>query len=56
MTAHRTLPSGLTGREQRDYLEAQNDHDELMQQVNDREALIENGLIDSYSDYSFTWD
>lgn len=41
---------------QAEYRRCQEEHDEVLTQVTDREAQIEHGLIDSYEDYEFTWD
>lgn len=54
-TSHYARPPGLSAQEAADWQECQDDHDDLMGQLSHREALIENGLIDSYEQYAFTW-
>ncbi|MFF4371494.1 hypothetical protein [Streptomyces sp. NPDC001594] len=51
----RPWPAGLSASDLTDYHQAQADHDDLMQQVADREFQMETGLIDSYGDYHFIW-
>ncbi|MEU9304923.1 hypothetical protein [Streptomyces sp. NPDC048269] len=55
MTGRPARHQGLSAAETADWQECQRDHDGLMAQLADREALIEAGLIDSYSEYTFTW-
>ncbi|MFE2326058.1 hypothetical protein ACFXD5_19385 [Streptomyces sp. NPDC059385] len=56
MTSHHALRPGLTAQEAADWRECQGEHDNLMGQLADREAQIEHGLIDDYTDYAFTWE
>lgn len=49
-------PRNLTDEEWADYQQCQDEHDDLMAQVADREAQMEAGLIDSYDEYEFTWE
>lgn len=56
MAAKPTAVPALSDQERRDYRQAQEEHDELMAQIADREAQVETGLIDSYSDYTFAWE
>ncbi|MFD9411542.1 hypothetical protein ACFWBN_31590 [Streptomyces sp. NPDC059989] len=56
MTRRPHRPERLSADEATDWQECQNDHENLMAQLADREALIENGLIDSYEEYAFAWD
>ncbi|MCA1223239.1 hypothetical protein [Streptomyces sp. 8L] len=46
-------PTGLNETQWADYQQCQAEHDDLIQQVADREAQMENGLIDSYDEYEF---
>jgi hypothetical protein len=43
----------MSDSEWADYLQCQDEHDDLMSQVADRENQIENGLIDFYDEYEF---
>ncbi|MFE2167924.1 hypothetical protein ACFXB3_23125 [Streptomyces sp. NPDC059447] len=43
-------------QEQTDHRDAAAEHEALLWQIADREAQIENGLIDDYADYTFTWE
>ncbi|MEV7525627.1 hypothetical protein [Streptomyces sp. NPDC091371] len=56
MTNHRAQQPGLSADEAADWQECQREHDDLMGQLAHREALIENGLVDSYEEYAFGWD
>ncbi|MFD5422230.1 hypothetical protein ACFWJT_29980 [Streptomyces sp. NPDC127069] len=51
----RPWPTGLSAADLADYRQAQAEHEDLMQQVADREFQIEAGLIKSYADYRFAW-
>ncbi|WP_414169091.1 hypothetical protein ACMATS_24710 [Streptoverticillium reticulum] len=49
-------PANLTDVEWAEWLQCQEEDDELLAQVADREAKLEMGLIDSYDAYEFTWE
>ena len=49
-------PPNLTDAEWAEWLQCQEEEDELLAQVADREAKLEMGLIDSYDEYEFTWE
>ncbi|GCD41855.1 hypothetical protein [Streptomyces paromomycinus] len=46
-------PAHFSDADWADYLQCQAEHDDLLDQVADREAQIEQGLIDTYDDYEF---
>ncbi|UUU37547.1 hypothetical protein [Streptomyces sp. NBC_00162] len=56
MTGRPSQHRGLSAAETADWQECQSDHDDLMAQLADREAMVEAGLIDSYEDYVFIWE
>lgn len=56
MTDHPAQHPGLSAAEAADWQECQSDHNDLMAQLADREAQIENGFIDDSHAYQFTWD
>lgn len=49
-------PPNLTDAEWAEWLQCQEEEDELLAQVADREAKLEMGLTDSYDEYEFTWE
>ncbi|MFG2996581.1 hypothetical protein [Streptomyces sp. NPDC048340] len=49
-------PPDLTDAEWADYQQGQAEESSLLAEVVEREAKMENGTIDSYTDYRFTWD
>ncbi|MGJ5751604.1 hypothetical protein FB563_4051 [Streptomyces puniciscabiei] len=49
-------PPNLTDAEWAEWLQCQEEEDELLAQVADREARLETGVIDSYDEYEFTWE
>ncbi|MFD7555216.1 hypothetical protein ACFV9E_11875 [Streptomyces sp. NPDC059835] len=52
----RVFHASPSEQEQADYREAAAENEALLWEVADREARIENGLIDDYADYAFTWE
>ncbi|MEU9000687.1 hypothetical protein [Streptomyces sp. NPDC048551] len=49
-------PPELTEEEWADHRQCQAEENTVLTQVVDREAQLENGLIDSYDEYDFSWD
>jgi hypothetical protein len=49
-------PPDWTDEEWADFRQCQDEHDDLMEQVADREAQLETSLIASYDEYEFTWE
>lgn len=49
-------PPGLTDEAWADYRQCEAEENTLLAQVVDREAQLENGIINSYDEYRFTWD
>ncbi|WP_405681226.1 hypothetical protein OG239_00135 [Streptomyces sp. NBC_00868] len=56
MTPQPGPPAGLSPADLAEYRHCQDEHFELREQIADREAQIEAGLIDTYDDYPFTWE
>ncbi|KOT79110.1 hypothetical protein ADK70_31860 [Streptomyces rimosus subsp. pseudoverticillatus] len=46
-------PAHYSDTDWAEYQQCQAEHDDIMNQVADREAQIEQGLIDTYDDYEF---
>ncbi|WP_433892593.1 hypothetical protein [Streptomyces sp. CA-111067] len=46
-------PADMSDSEWADYLQCQDEHDDLMSQVADREYQMESRLIDTYDEYEF---
>ncbi|MER5782652.1 hypothetical protein ABT104_13130 [Streptomyces mobaraensis] len=49
-------PPNLTDAQWAEWRQCQEEEDELLTQVADREAKLETGQIDSYDEYEFTWE